>query len=363
MLYLVYISFGFLGMQLCNALLNFIFQQRIGPAPGERHTSLSVLIPARNEASNIGPLLEALRKIEYRNLEILVCDDASTDETAALVRECMEKDERITLFSSDPLPKGWLGKNFACFQLAQRAKGDYWVFVDADVVLIGEVLPDAVAFAKKHRLGLLSVFPKQLQLSAGEKCTVPIMHYILLTLLPLIFVRVSPFASHSAANGQFMLFDAQTYKKWQPHRRMKESRVEDIAIAKYYKSNRIRMACIVGEERILCRMYASYKEALNGFSKNIFMFFGNVPLLAFLFWMGAFAGAIPVMLYGGPWGWVYLCGIVSVQLLYARTAKQRIGETLLFFPAHLFFLFHVMVTAFIQQKKKQYTWKGRNIYL
>jgi glycosyltransferase involved in cell wall biosynthesis len=350
------------GLQLFNVLLNFLFRQKMPRSGSYNPERISVLIPARNEEANIGSLLETLHQMGDDRIEIIVYDDCSSDQTAQIVQHYSGKDARIQLIQSGDLPDGWLGKNHACHQLALRAKGSYFLFIDADVNLHGTIIANAVDYMKKHKLGLLSVFPKQIQVSAGEKFSVPLMNYILLTLLPLIFVRVSPFTSHSAANGQFMLFDADIYKKLQPHLLFRESPVEDIVISRFCKKQHIPIACITGEERIECRMYNSYTEALNGFSKNIFMFFGNVPVLAFLFWICAVFGIVPFIILQSSLALVYLAIVFLILLLYASINKQHIATTILFFPIHLIFMLHVMMKGLITKKKKNHTWKGRNIF-
>ncbi|HDR90337.1 MAG TPA: glycosyltransferase [Bacteroidetes bacterium] len=362
MLYAAYISLCFLGMQFINVFINFVFRQKLTSSEAEKEEVISVLIPARNEEENIGYLLSDLQKYPNRHLEILVFDDQSTDHTVNVVRDFSGRDKRIRLMQSQGLPRGWLGKNHACYQLAQMATGKYYLFIDADVRIEGGMIADAVAFMKKHRLGLLSIFPTQIQRTPGEKLSVPVMHYILLTLLPLIFVRISPFKSHAAANGQFMLFHAATYDTMQPHRLFKSSFVEDISIARFLKEQKIKIACLTGEKRIQCRMYRSYRESFHGFSKNVFMFFGNSPVLAFLFWVLAAQGFIPVLITLRETFLYYILGIISVQFLYSFTSRQNALRNTLLFPFHLIFLLQIMVNALLVKTQKKYSWKERNIY-
>ncbi|MBN1184137.1 MAG: glycosyltransferase family 2 protein [Bacteroidales bacterium] len=362
MQYLAYIAMAFAAFQFVNVCLNVLFRQRI------KHTGLtagkliSVLIPARNEEDNIGMLLDDLRQMTRIDLEIIVYDDQSTDNTLNFVKKHSDLDNRIKLLQSKTLPDGWLGKNHACYQLAQQAKGSHLLFLDADVRIHGEIIEHAVSYLEKHKLGLLSVFPTQIQKTLGEKLTVPIMNYILLTLLPLVFVRVSPFSSHSAANGQFMLFNGRHYKSYQPHKIFKTSPVEDIAIARYYKEQKIKTACISGEERIKCRMYKNYQEALKGFSKNIFMFFGDNRILAFFFWLFASLGFIPILVSYPNLLWIYFLPIVIIQILYSFISRQPILLSILLFPAQLLFMLLVMIKSIKNHANKEYSWKGRNIY-
>jgi len=361
MLYMAYISFLFLCMQFANALINLVCRQKLKFSGVEDGEIISILIPARNEEENIAFLLSDLQKIINRNIEILVFDDQSTDNTTKVVQDFSGRDARIILIKSEGLPKGWLGKNHACYQLAQKATGKKYLFIDADVRINGYIITDAVAHLRKYNLGLLSIFPTQMQKTLGEKLSVPIMNYILLTLLPLIFVRISPFKSHAAANGQFMLFDAATYDKIQPHMRFKNSAVEDIAIARFLKKQKIDIACLTGEDRVKCRMYKSYKEALNGFSKNVFMFFGNIPVLAFLFWLFASLGFIPVLSAMPEYVIFYIFGIILIQFFYSVTSKQNIFLSAILFPLHMIFLLQILVNGILVKTRKTYSWKERNI--
>lgn len=362
MVYLAYISFLFLGMQLFNVFLNLVFQQRIKNSTAENKELISVLIPARNEETNISFLLSDIQKSKNENFEIIVFDDESTDNTVKVVKDFAEQDNRIVLIQSDGLPQGWLGKNHACHQLGQKARGKYLLFLDADVRIETKVITSAVSYLKRFKLKLLSVFPTQIQKNFGEKISVPVMNYILLTLLPLVFVRFSPFKSHAAANGQFMLFDAETYRKMQPHLLFKNSAVEDIKIARYFKKVKLKIACITGEKRIKCRMYKTYREALKGFSKNVFMFFGNLSLLAFLFWAFSAFGFIPVWLALPQFLTYYFAFLVSILLLYSLVCRQNLVINFLLFPFHLLFLITILGKAFKVKKNKQLEWKERNIY-
>lgn len=362
MVYLAYISFLFLGMQLLNVVLNLLFKQRIKNSRAENKELISVLIPARNEETNISSILSDLQKYKNEHLEIIVFDDESTDNTVKVVQDFAAQDKRIVLIQSNGLPQGWLGKNHACYQLAQKAQGKYLLFLDADVRIEANVITDAVNYMNRFNLKLLSVFPTQIQKTFGEKTSVPVMNYILLTLLPLVFVRISPFKSHAAANGQFMLFDAEIYRKIQPHLLFKNSAVEDIKIARHFKKVKLKIACITGEKRIQCRMYQSFNEAVKGFTKNVFMFFGNVPFLAFLFWAFSAFGFIPVWLALPHFLTYYFAVLVSVLLLYSLVGRQNSVINLLLFPFHLLFLITILGKAFKVKKNKKLEWKERIIY-
>ena len=133
MLYQVIITTGLIFFLLNLALnLKAIKTPRADSKVPDSKPLISVMIPARDEEANIRNCLESLQKQDYPNYEILVLDDNSIDRTAEIVSEMAAEDSRIRLFNGQPLAEGWAGKPFACHQLAQQAKGSWFLFVDAD---------------------------------------------------------------------------------------------------------------------------------------------------------------------------------------------------------------------------------------
>ena len=237
MIYIACFIFVFALLQMSVALINLLMSPSMNAPIQNSNEIVSVMIPARNEENNILNILSDLQHQTYNNLEMIIFDDQSTDKTASLVSEMAKYDNRIQLVESASLPENWLGKNYACHVMSQEAKGKYFLFVDADVRLDEYAISNTLHYFKEKKLNLLSIFPKQLMFSAGEKSVIPLMNYILLTLLPLFLVRSSKYPSLSAANGQFMLFDAAVYREVVPHQLMKTEKVEDIKIARYFKKN------------------------------------------------------------------------------------------------------------------------------
>lgn len=356
---LIIVSFIFIisGIQLLTVVLNWLFSHELRDEQTIDRPLISVLIPARNEEKNIHQLLVDLQHQTYENIELLVFDDHSSDRTAHLVLELAQTDKKIRLIETKPLPGGWLGKNWACYNLAQAAKGTFYLFLDADVNVNADLIQKTVAFANKRQLGLLSIFPKQIMQTAGEKLTVPLMHFILLTLLPLFLVRISKFKAHAAANGQFMLFRAATYQKYQPHQYFRNEKVEDIQIARFFKSQKIAIACLTETEIITCRMYRNYREACDGFSRNIHMFFGNSTILTLLFWFITTFGWLFVALYSIRLFVLYLIMVILIRILVSLTAKQNVWDNIiLHLPQQL-----AMAGIIVKSLKKEKHWKGRSI--
>jgi len=362
MIILAYMILAFTAMQLIAALMNLLPGASLPKKTDSSFELVSVLIPARNEEKNIGNILQDLTGQEYSNIEVIVFDDQSEDNTGKIVKEFSASDSRIKLVYSDGLPDGWLGKNHACHLLSKHSEGEYLLFLDADVRIRKNTIGKAVTFSKKHGLSLISIFPKQIIVTLGEKATVPNMNYILLSLLPLILVRKSDFISLSAANGQFMFFRADVYNSLEPHKLMKSNKVEDISISRYLKEKNHRIACLAGDDNINCRMYKGFNDAVEGFSKNIIAFFGNSFLLAIIFWLVTTFGFLLPLFYLSEDMFIgYLTAYLLARVLISLASHQNIINNLVFIIPLQVSMGIFIYRAFINKYYRKFQWKGRSI--
>lgn len=358
---LAYIIFGFTAIQFVVALANLLFLQRL-PAASGCDALVSILVPARNEENNVPQLIEEVLSQSHQNFELIIFNDQSTDDTAKIVESYCSQDSRIQLINSEELPSGWTGKNFACHTLANNAKGEYLLFLDADVQISGDIIGRTLSAMQKHKLALLSIFPVQKMVSTGERLVVPNMNYILLSLLPLILVRKSKFSSLSAANGQFMLFDAGKYKQYQLHKKVSMQRVEDIQIARMLKYGQEKIACLSSTNQVQCRMYNGYREAINGLSRSVIMFFGNSFVAALLFWLITTLGIASIILNMHAIGVViYVCFLVSIRLMTSIVSKQNLLLNLLLGYPQKLVLGVIILKAIRAKIKKEFEWKGRKV--
>jgi len=362
MLIVAYIILVFTIIQLLVSLANLIFETNLPKKEDVSNALVSILIPARNEEKNIGILLNDLLNQDYNNIEVVVFNDQSEDKTAEIVTEYTIRDTRISMISSTGLPEGWLGKNFACNSLAGKANGRYLLFLDADVRIGNNAIGRVVSFSEKYDLALVSIFPKQIISSFGERITVPDMNYILVSLLPLVLVRKTKYPSLAAANGQFMFFGAAEYSSMKPHEKMKHEKVEDIAIARTFKDSGLKVACLLGDESISCRMYNGFSEAVNGFSKNVIAFFGNSFIIALLFWLITTLGFLPILFELPPITFaVYLLVYLSARIIISLASRQSVFYNILFIIPLQVSLFLFIYNAFINKYFRKFKWKGRNI--
>lgn len=352
---------GFTVVQTTVAFLNYLFRIDFKSYAPNQQKLVSVIIPVRNEESTIGYLLNDLAKQSYTKLEIIVVNDDSSDATAEQVLEKQKTIPEIRLINSELKDAGWLGKNHACFRGAREAKGSYLLFLDADVRLGRDAIYSTIGYLQQEHLLFMSVFPRQLIKSRALSRIVPLMNYILLSLLPLFLVKNARFASLSAANGQFMLFDHELYQALEPHKKFRKEKVEDIHIARYIKKNGYRTACLTGDENISCRMYDTYHDAMEGFSKNVYAFFGNSIVLGWLFWLITITGILWMLLL--PWYILplYLFLVVLTRWSISKTSMQNIQQNILIHYEQLWTMGKLLYRALHHHITKSHQWKGRSI--
>src|SRR3712207_1750646 len=194
------------------ALMNLSVLRRTPRHHPQPDTLVSILIPARNEAENIGPALDAALGTSGVRTEILVRAGGSPAGTAEIVRDHARRDARIRLLTAPPLEEGWTGKVHACHHLAAAARGTHFLFVDADVRLGPPAAALLAGHAQATDSGLVSAVPRQIMVSFGELLTVPTINLLLLSYLPMGFMRLSRDPGLGAACGQLMLVEREAYR-------------------------------------------------------------------------------------------------------------------------------------------------------
>lgn len=327
---------------------------------------ISILIPARNEEKNIGFCISDICKQTYQNYELIVLDDESEDKTAIIAENEISgfrASNRIELISGKPIPPGWVGKNWACHQLSVEAKGQYLLFIDADVRLKPYVIESALYSIHKYKLKLITCFSTQIIASFGEWLIVPLMNFLLLTFLPLKKVYSSEKKSFIAANGQFLLIQRSVYDEIGGHRAVASKVVEDMEIAREVKKRGLRMMTFLGENSISCRMYSGFKEAFVGFTKNFFPGFNTSPLIFILFlFLLLLTFFLPFLLLvmNSKFGWVVII-ILLGRLTTSLSSKQSFLINCFIHPVQILIMISIGINSVYRTTKKKLRWKERYI--
>ncbi len=372
----VVLSFGvvLLGLLAVNlAVLPRL--RRFVPLTPTSAPLVSILVPARDEAANIAACVRGLLAQDYSAFELIVLDDGSSDGTGAILAELAAADPRLRVLIGGPLLPGWLGKPNACRQLAEAAGGDLLLITDADVRHAPALLGQAVAAQQALGVGLLSIFPRQITRTWGERLIVPLMqHFAVYGLLPLPAMQRLRTPAFAAANGQFLLFSRAAYLACGGHSTVGGLVLEDVALARAVKRAGYPIALADGGDAITCRMYQGWAEVWAGFSKNLFAFFNrSLPFLAVAILVALVLWVVPV---GGMMGaalgigsftplvaWLCLAqygtAVAARLLLIARFGGRPLDAFL--HPIGVLLLLLIALNSARLARRGGVAWKGRSV--
>jgi glycosyl transferase family 2 len=335
---------------------------RRAPAAIADAPPVSVLIPARNEERSIRAAIDSVLATQQVPMELVVLDDHSADQTGSIVRQVAGQNPRVRLIESAPLPDGWCGKQFACHQLAQAAKYDLLLFLDADVRIERDAIARLNAFLDQSGAGLVSGVPRQETNSLPEKLIIPLIHFLLLGFLPFFAMRRFRHPAWAAGCGQLFLARRGAYDSAGGHAAIRDSLHDGITLPRAFRRAGRRTDLCDATDLAVCRMYRSGRELWAGLSKNAHEGLGS-PL-----------GILPwtVILLGGqvlPWALlvsspvaagVVLLANYSVRLDAARRFRQSWLGALLH-PVGVVLLVAIQWSALLRRLiGRPIGWKGRS---
>ena len=238
------------------------------PPPAGSPPRVSVLVPARNEAAAIGRLCRDVLASEGVDLELVILDDSSNDCTAEIVSRIAAADPRIRVVAGRPLPPGWCGKQHACWQLAQAARHDTWVFLDVDVSPAPHAIARAVAFLEASAAALGSGFPRQATACLLDWLLLPLIHFILLGFLPLARSRQDGSPGMAAGCGQLFVTRRGDYERAGGHQAIRASLHDGVKLPRAYRRAGLKTDIFDATGIASCRMYDCNADVWRGLSKN-----------------------------------------------------------------------------------------------
>lgn len=245
-----------------------------------RTPSVSIIIPARNEAHNIGRCVRTALAAEYPDFEVIVVDDHSTDGTAERAREAGGGDRRVRVTANDPLPAGWFGKQWACASGARRATGTLLLFADADTAHAPDLLPRLVAAQEAMDADLISVAGRQELGTFWERLVQPQVFSLLFTRFGGTHgVNTARRPTDVIANGQCLMVRRTAYDAIGGHAAVRHTVVDDLMLAQTMHAAGKRVRLVLGIDQLRTRMYTSLRELIAGWGKNAYA--GGVEAMPF----------------------------------------------------------------------------------
>ena len=330
---------------------------------------LAILIPARNEEAGIGDCVRAALASRHADIEVVVLDDHSTDETAGIVRAIAAEDGRVRLETPPPLPPGWSGKQHACLQLSRRTDRDLMLFLDADVRLEPEGAARLAGWLRAHDLDLVSGVPRQIMGSWAERLVIPTINLLLLGYLPMAMMRTLPLLGLAAGCGQMMLVRRAPYEAVGGHEACKHSFHDGLLLPRAFRAHGHTTDLVNGARLARVRMYDAPRAVWSGFLKNATE--GMATPIALPVWTILLVGAhvLPwlTLLAGAATDRGSVIGVSSsaIALLYATRLLQawRVREPLMttvWHPLTVLAALAIQWTALVQKARGvRPTWRGR----
>jgi chlorobactene glucosyltransferase len=232
---------------------------------------VSIVIPARNERRNIERCVRAALDGVYRDVEVLVVDDQSTDGTRDVARALAASDARVRAIDNPDLPDGWFGKPWACATGAREARGDIICFTDADARHGPGLVARAVREMRASQLDMLSVAGRQELGTFWERVIQPQVFWMIASRYGgTDSVNRSRRVQDKIANGQCIFVGRDAYESIGGHGAVRDQVAEDVALAQRLFAAGKRTSLILGQEELSTRMYTSLGEIIAGWRKNVF---------------------------------------------------------------------------------------------
>jgi glycosyltransferase involved in cell wall biosynthesis len=339
---------------------------------------LTVIVPARNEEDVLGACLKSLVSQSEeifelgKDWELIVVDDQSTDRTEEIARSF----PGVTVMEAAEMEPGWTGKNNAVWTAAQRARGQWLLFTDADTMHEPGDLRRAMHEAVRHKAGMLSYSPRQIVSGFAQRSLMPLVFCELALAYPP--AKVSDPAQHiAAANGQFLLVEREAYRRLGGHASVADKVMEDVELAYLAKRRKVGLRFRYADDALSTRMYRSTGAMIEGWTKCLKLLFNNALILAF--WRALdflLLFGLPVLAYelwnarlavhSLEWmgaGWILAAlWLRTLYRFYSRVAKSNFSFfDCLISPLGLpLFVTLLCRSWFLVRILKRVSWKGRS---
>ncbi|GIW94889.1 MAG: hypothetical protein KatS3mg110_2930 [Pirellulaceae bacterium] len=319
--------------------------ENITSQPRQPYPKVSIVLAARNEERHVRSAIQTLSRMDYPHLEIIAVDDRSTDGTREILEQLAAQDSRISVLHIDSLPEGWLGKNHALYRGAERARGEWILFTDADVFMKADTLRRAVHYAQQQNVDLLAALPG-LEMPGWWLETFALVFMLFFCLYFQPWRARRPNSRSYIGVGAFTLVRASTYHELGGHRPIAMRPDDDVRLGKLFKEHGKRIDVVRAAQHVRVPWYSSWADLQRGLEKNLFsgvdyrMEIIIVSSLAALLFN--VAPYLMVFLAEGWARWAFgasCCVLWAMSLTAARAAQMRLSAALGFPLAVLLFVY------------------------
>ncbi len=333
--------------------------------PKGKQPRLVVVVPARNEAANVGQCLASLLALDYHNYEICAIDDRSTDDTGAIMdRLAAEHPNKLRVLHIQELPSGWLGKTHAMWRAAAQTQSDWILFTDGDIFFRADALSRAIHYAEANACDHLVVMPTMIMKSFGERMMLSFFGFCSSLMIRLHKVQDKTTRDFVGA-GAFNLIRRSAYQKIGTFQALRMEVIEDVKLGEAVKRNGLSQHCVWGLGLARVRWAEGVFGVVENMRKNMF------SLLDFSWTFLALASVGAAIYHLAPWiGLVFAPGlakigfaaaVASIAALYIRLSRQFGFSPLHFLTqpiATVMFLYALMLSAWSSLRHGGVVWRG-----
>ena len=325
---------------------------------------VTIVVAARNEERNIRAALRSLLNLDYPDLELIVVNDRSVDQTGPILDEMTKDDPRLRVIHVYELPAGWLGKNHALWIGSQQASGELLLFTDADIIMHPATVRCAVNFLLDNRLDHLAATPS-MRMPTIFLEMFGAFFVLFFTLFARPWKARDPKSCFHIGIGAFNLVRADVYRKVGGHETIRLRPDDDLKLGKIIKKAGFRQDVVLAPEFLSVEWYATLRDVIHGLEKNAFsgadynvglVLFGALFLSLCSIWP-----YIALFITHGPTFVVYVAVVCLISLLFAHSAGLHGAKRwyLVGFPfAATLFIFILLRTMILNLVQGGIFWRG-----
>ncbi|MGA8198491.1 MAG: glycosyltransferase family 2 protein [Candidatus Sulfotelmatobacter sp.] len=337
------------------------------PVSPSGNPRVSIIVPARNEESDIEQTLTLLLGLDYDNYEVIAVNDRSTDRTGDIMEEVAASagtQGRLRVIQHKELPPGWLGKAHAMWTATNEATCDWLLFTDADVLFKPDSVRRALAYAEAERADHVVLFPQMIMKTPGE--------YMMIAFFQTMFVFghrpwkvADPKSRDHMGVGAFNLIRRSAYESIGTYERLRMEVLDDMKLGKVVKNAGFAQRNVFGGDLISIRWANGAMGVVNNLTKNFFavLSFQWPRTLISAFGL-AFLNLMPFL---GVWfahGWERLPYAVALGSMFSIYVGMswRSGVPAYYFLLHpvstVLFIYTLLRSMFLTLWNDGIIWRG-----
>lgn len=345
-----YISLPFLIFALYRlniVLYNYFTRPFLPEGTPKDNPLVSILVYVKNSENNIGHLIKGLSNQTHQNLEILIYNDQSSDKSVDIISELSAGDKRFRLFNGNYVSDGWYSKNYAYDKLIQLAQGQYYIFVNSEIIIDNQFVANAISHMQEKSLSLLTIFPKPQSQKFWVRMKISTAQWMFLSLNSIKSFLKRRREERSIFTNSLLIIEATTYNSNRWFDKFKDIGSPEDQIADDVKSLNLEYECLLGDNSLV-REVADFNFEIIDPSAGLIKSKNRLIAYAIAITLGLF---LAIFLLPFPLVFLYLFAIIYSQMLVALIFQQSVFTSLILLPVQFFVVTRLLVKALNKIRK------------